>query len=177
MRTNDHVFRSVLDLLLTTDIMPITYAAIATQCEVSRRTLYTHWATLPEFWNDMFMHFYLPMSGAVTLPTVEGRMEQGLLHIRDWLSTPVGRAALLAPDETGATRRGIIEMWRAELSTTVVRVDDHTFSRLVGPLCFDALFLGERTLDAAVRDLARLTLISDILTRASDLDVDEPEPQ
>ncbi|WP_213817041.1 hypothetical protein [Glaciihabitans sp. dw_435] len=115
------------------------------------------------------------MNTAVTDATVEGRMEQGLLHIRDWLATPLGRAAFLAPDETGATRRVLLDLWRQELSATVLKIDADTFSRLIGPLCLDAMFAARPTSNIAVRNIARLTLASDICGLGTDSSKDLPK--
>ena len=155
-RTEEHVYRSLEVILRTTDVTALTFASIAAAASVSRRTLHEHWETLPHLWASLFTHFYLPMPPMNPDLPAEDQTVQALTHIRNNLATTVTRSVFLAADETGATRRMILTLWKTELSERLrLKLDAEIFTQLVGPLCTDALFLATRTSDAAIRKIAR----------------------
>ena len=156
------IFQRLHTLAEVTDPSELTFARIALECSVSRRTLYVHFLTPAKMWREAHQFFYAPMALAVTATTVERRLEQGLRHIRESLAAPVTRAALMVNDPTNETRTTILGGWREELSLAAVPVNAPTFSRLVGPLCLDALLLHVPTSDASIRELAHFSLSEDL---------------
>ena len=150
-RTEAYVYDRVRRMLETEDVSRLTVARVAVQCSISRRTLETHWRSLPELLHGGFIHFYIPMAASATAEDPNERLEQALLHIRSVLDSHLTRAAIFVADETGDAKRSIFELWRHELTALVRPFTVEEFTELVGPMAMEMLAFGKVTHLTSIR--------------------------
>lgn len=159
-RTKSHVLRTAREMIAARSGETLTFSRLAEVAQVSRRTLYTHWGTVERLIGE-----------AITARTDEpeivkdGLTDRQVLRkllerTRDRLTDPITHVAISGLISQ-ASQSAEAQATLAHLGTARVEdyaaligpIDHEQYSRIVGPLYYTTLVLGERISDTLLDEL------------------------
>ena len=165
-RTRVHVLSIARQMLVERSGEPLTFSRLAERAQVSRRTLYTHWGTIERVIAEAVAEPD-PTSVIDVTGLSKRQVLRELLNVtRDRLTDPVTHVALTALVSQAATddnaaealrRMGTARMAEHEqlLGITITHVQ---YSKIVGPLYYSQLILGEELSDEFLDDQVEVAL-------------------
>ena len=140
-RTKQHVLAAAARLLISEGAKPLTYAALARESTVSRRTIYHHWPTL-----DAVVAEVLARQLAERFTDLDGlplreRLTSFVESVRRGMDDPIESAALLTAVHD-ASRNDVASdllqtIFRQRLTLFqmhVASISPDNFAQLIGPL-------------------------------------------
>lgn len=167
-RTRVHVLSIARQMLVERSGDPLTFSRLAERAQVSRRTLYTHWGTIERV-----------IAEAVSAPDPSSAIDVGgltkrqilreiLNATRERLTDPVTHVAITslisqaALDNNAAEALALMGTARLEehqelLGTTV---NYRQYSKIVGPLFYSQLVLGEELTDEFLDEQVEVALVA-----------------
>ncbi|WP_411070592.1 TetR/AcrR family transcriptional regulator [Streptomyces sp. cmx-4-25] len=153
-RTRQHVLGCARELLVAQGAQAVTFSAVSRAAQVSRNTLYRHWATSEQLLVDVTLRYYLEDTSQEEAGDAADP-RAFLQSIRASLDAP-GTTAVLCALIAQADRdpvseqvlRQVADVRQRALIEAVGPLTDARFARVVGPLFYQAL-IARRPVDDA----------------------------
>jgi len=173
-RTRVHVLSIARQMLVERSGDPLTFSRLAERAQVSRRTLYTHWGTIERVIAEAVAE---PDASQDINPVGLTKREivREILNLtRDRLVDPVTHVALTslvsqaAIDDNAAEALALMGTARLEEHQNLLglSITRQQYSKIVGPLYYSQLILGEQLSDEFIDDQVELAL--DVLNLSDD---------
>lgn len=153
-RTRSHVLTVTRRILAQRTGEPLSFSRLAQEAQVSRRTLYTHWGTIERVIGEA-VAMHSPV-GSLNAAGLEPReiLRRLLVSTRERLADPVTHVAVTSLVSQAATDSKAAEALSRmsterleEYNALLGHVDHNQYSRIVGPLFFNSIVLGEQVSD------------------------------
>ena len=164
-RTRSHVLSIARRLLSEPQSGPLTFTLLASEAQVSRRTLYTHWGSIDGVISEAVSYVFAEDDTDLSELTLEGRVNEFLLLVRNRMAEPMTSVAIAGmiakathdPD-AALSLSSMSERGREEFSEHVAPITIEQYELIVGPI-FHAEYIARATMtDQQVERLAHLAL-------------------
>jgi len=153
-RTRIHVLTVTRRLLTERTGEPLTFSRLAEEAQVSRRTLYTHWGTVERVIGEAVALHTAEVSFDPTGMGPREILRELLRGTRERVTDPVTHLALTSLVAQASTDNKAAEVLAAmsterldEYIELLGPVDHNQYSRIIGPLYFNSIVLGEEISD------------------------------
>ncbi|MFI5709583.1 TetR/AcrR family transcriptional regulator [Kribbella sp. NPDC051620] len=160
-RTRQHVLACARELLLAEGAEAVTFSALARQAQVSRNTLYRHWATPEQLLVDLTLEYYVTRIDDTVTPAGIPEFLHGLRKNLATSETASVLTALIARAERDAGTAAALQRLAAVRKEALARItgplSDAQFAALIGPLFYQAFVARGRLDEAFVDELVALT--------------------
>ena len=166
-RTRVHVLTIARQMLVERSGDPLTFSRLAERAQVSRRTLYTHWGTI-----ERVIAEAVAEPDPTTAIDVTGLSKREILReilngTRDRLTDPVTHVALTSLVSQASTDDNAAEALRHMGTARKTEheqllgtsISHEQYSKIVGPLYYSQLILGEQLSDGFLDDQVELALV------------------
>lgn len=154
-RTRNHILTTARRMLADGIGLPLTFATLAQEAQVSRRTLYTHWGTVDAVVRDGTLLAEPAVLRDTAGLSLRGRLEEFIDRTIRAYEEPISFLALMnllnraVTDASGAELLAVIRDARAEEFRKTVRAISHEdyvreiYVRMIGPLLYSKIVFGD----------------------------------
>jgi AcrR family transcriptional regulator len=160
-RTRQHVLSVVRNVLQRPTDVPLTFTLFASEAQVSRRTLYTHWGTIDRLIADAVSGVVDKDEMRMTGLRPEERLLFFLTLTRDRMAMPITRVAFtmlmsrgVHDDDAGFALKAIHERGTEAFEQRVGPITPFQYEQIIGPIFYAEYLAGETLTDDQLRDHA-----------------------